>query len=147
MELKELVGKKIKQIFMCEEAIRFVTDTGTLTYEVDGDCCSYSYMYDIYGVKNILGKVVTGVKEVTLKEGDRSYSENYDASEDVHLIRCYGFQIFANDEKFGDMTCVFSFRNSSNGYYGGWIKKNDAFESDKFIDVTGDIVDISKLTK
>lgn len=144
MELKELVGKKIKQIFMCEEAIRFVTDTGTLTYEVEGDCCSYSYMYDIYGVKNILGKVVTGVKEVELKEGDRSFSTKHNDSD---YLKCYGFQIFANDSEFGEMTCAFSFRNSSNGYYGGYIKNNNSFESDKFIEVTEDIVDITKLTK
>ena len=41
------------------------------------------------------------------------------AESDDELTRCYGYEIVTEHPTFGEVTCVFSFRNDSNGYYGG----------------------------
>ena len=117
-ELKNLIGKTINKIFISQEHLKFETDMGDYVYEVEGDCCSHSYFYDFYGVKNILGKKVKDVSSVDLLTGDVFVTD-----QEGDEIKVYGYQIFIEDESWGEMTGVFSFRNSSNGYYGGEIKQ------------------------
>jgi len=148
--LKDLVGRKIQKIFVNEDVVKFVTDGGTFVYEVYGDCCSRSYLYDFYGVEKLLKNgPVTNVQEVELTKEDKSYIP-YDPSDRKEseygdYIQCYGFQIFVEDPKWGEVTACFSFRNSSNGYYGGWISKVEDREAYKLVEITEDALDISKL--
>ena len=119
-ELKDLIGNKVTKIFMNQQYLRFNTDQGDFTYEVDGDCCSSSFFYDFYGVKNLLenGKIKE-IKTVELMSGD-VLAKNTSSSD---LIQVYGYQITTESTRYNDMTAVFSFRNESNGYYGGNIQK------------------------
>lgn len=138
-ELKDLVGKKVNKIFMDSEYLRFVTDEqGTFTYRVEGDCCSSSYFYDFYGVKNLLenGKIKE-IKTVELLPSDVvvANSNHYD------VIRVYGYQITTEGE-YGEVTSVFSFRNSSNGYYGGWIQRLEGGTDKELPEVTEDISEV-----
>lgn len=136
--LSDLVGKKIDKIFINSEYLKFVTSEGNFTYVVQGDCCSHSYFYDFYGVKNLIenGKIID-IKTVELLPSDVFYlNKNYS-----NEIKVYGFQI-TTEGKYGEVTSVFSFRNSSNGYYGGWIKKLE-IETDKELpELTDDILEI-----
>lgn len=117
-ELKDLIGKKVTNIFVNEEYLRFKTDNGTFTYQVSGDCCSHSYFYDFYGVKNLLENgVIKEIKSVELHPTDLLVNQN-------DYIQVYGYQITTESKDYGDVTSVFSFRNSSNGYYGGSIDKS-----------------------
>lgn len=117
-ELKNLIGKKVKQIFMNSDLLRFVTDKGNLTYRVEGDCCSHSYFYDFYGVKNLLENgEITEIKEVELSPERKIPKPNNDS------LSFYGYQIMTINKQFGEVTSTFSFRNDSNGYYGGSIKE------------------------
>lgn len=119
-ELQSLVGKKIRKIFLNDSFLKFETDQRPLTYGVEGDCCSHSYFFDFYGVKKLLENgPVTEVKEVELKQGDNNAKSDDDCVNDC--IQCYGYQITTESKEFGPQTSVFSFRNSSNGYYGGSI--------------------------
>lgn len=121
-ELQELVGKKVNKIYVNSSHLKFETDQGNLVYEVDGDCCSSSYFYDFYGVKNLLenGKV-TEIKTVELDPTDLRVTKKSNHYDDC--IQVYGFQITTESAEYGEVTSVFSFRNSSNGYYGGGINK------------------------
>ena len=118
-ELQDLIGKKVKRLFLNDQFLKFETDNGDFTYAVDGDCCSHSYFYDFYGVKNLLENgAIKEIKEVELNPTDLlAKKDDYDS------ISVYGFQITTESEEYGDVTSVFSFRNSSNGYYGGSISK------------------------
>ncbi len=119
-----LVGKKVKEVYMNQEYLKFVTDKGNVVFTVYGDCCSSSYFHDFYGVKKLLenGEVVN-FKEVELKEGDYNWvPENHDGAE---CIQCYGYAITTVSPEFGEVTSIFSFRNSSNGYYGGSLELAD----------------------
>lgn len=124
-KLQQLVGQKIKQIFFNENYLKFVTDKGNYVFGVDGDCCSSSYFYDFYGVKNLLNNgEVKEVKQVELsptdiKKGAGEYYDEEDKKSSDSSIQVYGYQLTTTNNKFGDVTSVFSFRNYSNGYYGG----------------------------
>lgn len=129
--LEKLIGKKIKRIFASQNYLRFETETGEkITYEVDGDCCSQSVFYDFIGVKKLLENgPVLSVEEISLEASDIEEGRDKNGAEDDGGIAVYGFEIVTNNPEFGDMTSVFSFRNYSNGYYGGSLENSD-YEGD-----------------
>lgn len=122
--IEQLVGKKVKKIHMDEDSLTFITDGGDFGFRVDGDCCSTSLFYDFYGVKNLLNNgAITEVKEVELHPTDITNDGSYGGSKDKkhsdESIQVYGYQLTTVSPEFGEVTSVFSFRNYSNGYYGG----------------------------
>lgn len=135
---KDLVGHKITNIYFDSDHLAFKLDNGEVkTYGVEGDCCSRSYFYDFLGVKKLLdnGRVIS-VKEVPLDESDPRCKRQGHEDE----LKCYGFEIVTEDPKFGEVTTVFSFRNDSNGYYGGWIR-NDNFDATQITEIKDDVLE------
>lgn len=121
-KMEEMIGASVKRIFITQDHLQFETDKGSFAFSVDGDCCSHSVFYDFYGVLNLLnnGKI-TEVKEVNLDPRDKDYNDvrnGYDSQD----IKIYGVQFTTESDEYGQMTSVFSFRNYSNGYYGGSLK-------------------------
>ena len=118
---QKLVGKKVLRIYMNEDFLKFETDKGNVVFGVDGDCCSASVFYDFFGVKKLLNNgAITEVKEVELTKDDKA-DKNLERFEDS--VECYGYQITTEDKELGLVTSVFSFRNYSNGYYGGSLEE------------------------
>lgn len=118
--LQPLVGAKVTRVSMTEDDLIFETDKGNFHYTVYGDCCSWSYFYDFVGVDKLIANgPVTGVKTVELE----SFEQGYD------FTQCYGYQIFSEHPVWGEQTSVFSFRNDSNGYYGGSLEGPETIES------------------
>ena len=138
--LKDLVGKKINKVFINTNYLKFETSGGNFVYLVTGDCCSNSFFYDFYGVKNLLeGGIVKEVKTVDLHPTDLFVVPNKGDS-----IQVYGYAITTEpkeeDDYCGERTSVFSFRNESNGYYGGSI---DKVEDRKVLpEITDDVVEV-----
>ena len=121
-----LVGKNVTRIRMSTDYLVFDTDQGYVGYTVEGDCCSRSYFYDMHGADKLLanGPVVSA------KAVDVALYDNADGPND-DFVQAYGFEFVTEHPDFGEMTTVLSFRNASNGYYGGWMEKVDALtESD-----------------
>lgn len=115
--LEKLVGRTINKIYMNEDNLKFETNLGIFVFAVEGDCCSYSYFHDFIGVANLLvGNPVVSAKSIELSEEDSKVKVNRNDYDDVAY---YGYEIVTEDPMFGEVTSVFSFRNSSNGYYGG----------------------------
>lgn len=136
-ELQDLVGRKVNKIFLNSTYLKFVTDKGDLVYGVDGDCCSVSYFYDFYGVKNLLENgIVKEIKTVELDPTDLKIKNK----NDFDSISVYGYQITTESKDYGDVTSVFSFRNSSNGYYGGSIEK--VSDREVLPEVTDDVIKV-----
>lgn len=137
--IERLIGRTIKKIYMNEDFLKFETDLGNIVFGVEGDCCSSSYFHDFIGVEKLLkGSPVVSVESIELEEKDSKVPVNRnDGSED---IECYGYKIVTEDPKLGEVTSVFSFRNSSNGYYGGWM---DNASDDQIVkpEVTEDVLE------
>jgi hypothetical protein len=123
---KKLLGKKVLRVFMNEDYLKFETDKGNVVYKVDGDCCSTSYFYDFFGVEHLINNgPIVEVKEVELhpsdivdEDGSQKDKKNSDSS-----IAVYGYQLTTEHKDLGLVTSVFSFRNYSNGYYGGSLEE------------------------
>lgn len=114
--LAKLIGHKIVDSKLTEDELTFTTDAGlTFHYTVEGDCCSWSYFYDIVGAEKLYENgPVEGVGICPLEEDE--------VRDEYGETQCYGFQIVTEHPKWGPQTTVFSFRNESNGYYGGWME-------------------------
>ncbi len=121
--MNELVGKTIRsvQVNADQSMLRFVCDDGPVTFEVTGDCCSYSWFADVVGYQALAGHTVREVESVPLEEGkpapdgvpssaaltaEGRTHQDYDA--------VYGYVVTTDAGR-----CTVAFRNSSNGYYGG----------------------------
>lgn len=114
-----IVGKTITGIWWSEETLTFETNEGLVTYWVDGDCCSHSYFFDFYGVEHLLSNgPVTAFEHHDLTEGDPGFKVEASKYAD-DLTQVYGYRFTTEHPKFGQVTSVLSFRNESNGYYGG----------------------------
>ena len=114
--LNQLIGTKVKKVFMSSQFLRFVTDKGNFTFTVEGDCCSSSYFHDFVGLDHLRNNgPITKIEEIALDVDDKNKDE-YD------VIQAYGFRFTTIHPTFGEVSSVMSFRNSSNGYYGGWLE-------------------------
>lgn len=126
LDTEKVVGADVSAIYISEDYLVFETSKGIIAYQVEGDCCSHSYFFDFYGVRNLLDNgPVTAFEEISLSPGDVGYRaetwENgvgWDAGE-YEEVNVYGFRFTTTHPMFGDVSSVVSFRNSSNGYYGG----------------------------
>lgn len=115
-DISDLNGQKITGILMSPEYLVFEHATGKVGYLVEGDCCSCSYFYDFHGVEKLFqnGPVVS-TKAINLDAPDD------DDARKGEVVAAYGFEIVTEHPTWGEQTSVFSFRNDSNGYYGGTL--------------------------
>lgn len=136
-DINDLVGKKILRIFASEDHLQFETDEGPFCYHVEGDCCSRSFFYDFYGVKKLFenGPVIS-TREVPLEVDPTTVKD------DQCVVKAYGFEIVTENKEFGEQTSVFSFRNDSNGYYGGVIYLGEPRDVATLKEITDDIAEI-----
>lgn len=111
-ELKDLVDRKVLKLFVGprEHSVYFELDNGKiLCADTEADCCSETWFADIVGVQSLIGGEVRSVENLEVPDGDDSRTrQEYD--------RFYGFKITT---VYGH--CDFIYRNSSNGYYSGWL--------------------------
>jgi hypothetical protein len=111
--MKELVGKTIQAIWIDGDEqgyLSFDTNDGQFRYVAQGDCCSESWFYHILGADALLGHTVTSVVEVDMPDPTDGFSRQ-------EVDQLYGINI-RTDVGMADV----EFRNSSNGYYGGWVE-------------------------
>lgn len=111
--MKELVGKTIVKLMIDKDEqqyLVFETTEGELAYIAYGDCCSESWFADIFSVGALVGSTVISVEEIEMPSPeDNRTRQEYDEA--------YGYK-FKTTKGYADVV----FRNSSNGYYGGWLE-------------------------
>ena len=104
-----LAGEKIASVETTEDGEHLVftlVDGRTLTYRAVGDCCSFSWIEYLTVPPDIYGSEVTTYKETDVGEFD-------DSGETIRVYQT----AFRTDK--GEI--IVEYRNSSNGYYGGWL--------------------------
>jgi hypothetical protein len=114
---ENLLGKRVVGLAVSEHerALRFTVEDGPDVYwDTEGDCCSQSWWADGFNLGQLIGGVVSGVEEletVNLGAGDDRSRDEFD--------EVYGYEITTDRGK-----AKLAFRNSSNGYYGGWASED-----------------------
>ncbi len=114
--MQELVGKLIYEIWIngTQDVLVFKTPDGSFIYDAEGDCCSESWFADIEGVAFLLNSLIRSVEEIP-KNNFSKYDFNAGRKGTQEDERVYGYAIKTSQ---GDASIIF--RNSSNGWYGGW---------------------------
>lgn len=130
--MKELIGKVISELKVSKDDqsfLAFYHPDGTCTsYDAVGDCCSETWFADITGVDCLLGHTVLSVEEMEMPDFD----EDTDKRSRQEYDDIYGIKIIT-DKGYVDIV----FRNSSNGYYGGWLELNKR-ELPEMVSITDD---------
>ncbi len=89
-----------------------VIDTvdGPISYVAEGDCCSNSWFYRVLDLNNLIGQKVAAVVEGRddVDADDGMTQQDSDSVYSYCILSATG-------------GCEVTFRNSSNGYYGGWL--------------------------
>lgn len=103
-----LIGKIISEIKIAadKQAILFVTNQGEIIANVDGDCCSVTWIEHIE--LPAMGFPAKVYYAENLNMPDLGSPNEYD------VITYYGFKITTDKG-----VIVIDYRNESNGYYGG----------------------------
>lgn len=105
-----LVFEKILAVHGDTDTLEFVTENGVIVYGCEGDCCSSSWFEHVSGIDNLIGHTVTNVEEISMNSITPEEEKNYEC------LQQYGFRI-STDKGYFEV----DMRNSSNGYYGGYI--------------------------
>lgn len=121
--METLAGKKIEKIYLSfdDEWLQFVTDKGLISFQAEGDCCSNSWVSDIINPEFLIGETVLSVEEISLDNVRiGSLSETDSEKHYEEEMQYYGYKIVTPKG-----VAEIIFRNSSNGYYGGWLAERE----------------------
>lgn len=116
--LKHIIGLTIRRVTFENDmsAMYLDTEKGQFKLEAEGDCCSSTVIDHVDNVDNLLSKVLSfeSVEQWVPRENPDTYEGSPAA--DYEDISYYALKIVTEKgEAFID------YRNSSNGYYGGWL--------------------------
>jgi hypothetical protein len=121
-DLRALVGRSVRRALWDERSGEYLvfdmigSPEPVIAYAVEGDCCSHSYFHDFIGVEKLLTNgAIRSTRALPTTE--------FESPSDV--TRCYGYELVTRHPLWGEMTSVLSFRNESNGYYGGNLVRVD----------------------
>ena len=109
MDPSPLAGQSLASVEVSEDKERLVftlADGRTMTYTAEGDCCSQSWIEHLTVPPDIAGAEVTGWRQQDMGQTEQDYE----------TIKVYQTS-FATPK--GEI--IVEYRNSSNGYYGGWL--------------------------
>ena len=111
--IEPMVGKKIISFTQDSDyAIFYLDDGNRYTYHVDGDCCSSSWIEHATIPPDVEGATILGATQPDLNPHEPVKAENSWESIQVYHTA------FQTDK--GEI--ILEYRNSSNGYYGGWME-------------------------
>lgn len=110
--MDKLIGAKTKALFIdkAKERLVFQTDKGDFAFVAEGDCCSQSWFEHLSGVEDLINSKIKSVRHVDMGEIAHPSHE---------CLQLYGTRIQTARGVF-----EIEMRNSSNGYYGGYISQS-----------------------
>ena len=129
--MQELLGKYPTKLWVSpdQHALIIETSGGDYKYETEGDCCSESWFADIIGVDALLHGEILGINYTQM-----------DSIENAHRSRQEDDKLYKVEITTVEGHCDIIFRNSSNGYYGGWMNPGEKVDEipDDFKEITND---------
>jgi hypothetical protein len=99
------------------EIIIVLSNETKIKFIAVGDCCSSSFIekYENYDFQNLIGKIITDVKEIELPD-------DYEYKEESNNGYCITPHLYEIQFKKTKETFKFILVNFSNGYYDGWLE-------------------------
>lgn len=118
--LEGYIGKVIKDFTFTSELLTFNFDTGEkLELYARGDCCSNSWFEQLSGEEALVaGSILHKLELIDNNELPELLAVDSDDRDDH--IKYYGLKILSSNG-YADI----DMRNSSNGYYGGYVSINN----------------------
>lgn len=111
-----------------EAALRFrFSDGEAVVWETEGDCCSQSWWADGLQLNSLRGAAVTAAETIDLPDYDLDDGRTRQEEDSVYGVR------ITTDKG----VTTLAFRNSSNGYYGGWAGLGGDAEGTDWREITG----------
>jgi hypothetical protein len=113
IDFTNMLNRKLAAVSLSadRQCITFVfEDGGTRSFGVEGDCCSSSWIEHLEIPENVAGAKLLSV------EDSAPLTQDHDDHDDDGEISVYN-TAFRTDR--GEV--VLEYRNSSNGYYGGYL--------------------------
>jgi hypothetical protein len=116
-DIELLVGHLVNRVDLDDnnQFIQFHTDKGIFAFFTNADCCSESWINHVSGLQSLINNLIIKIDYVEMSElieGQLGHS----GRQQVDII--YSFKFFTKDG-----VCEFEMRNSSNGYYGGYLQR------------------------
>lgn len=109
--------------------------------EVEGDCCSSTWIESIENLDALIGRQIVGIEEVQMGEPSE---EEYAKHKEVYGYDGDSLEDYAMKLVTGAGITTIIYRNSSNGYYGGsagWRELSTEAEWAPEQDVAREVVD------
>ena len=110
-----LIGKTINSLQIASDkmALKVETPEGDIVANTDGDCCSHSWIEHVELPALGFPAKVISAEEIEMPDCEQPEG-------DFDVITTYGFKIVTDRGEI-----IIDYRNSSNGYYGGWLSWPD----------------------
>ena len=120
---QSLIGKHVVALDISEDEIslRFRCADGNIVWTTEGDCCSTSWWADGYDLDALRDAIILDVKELVLEDPGQDGRNRQEED------RLYGYCIGTSKG-----ATYLAFRNSSNGYYGGWAMLGEDSENENW---------------
>src|SRR5574338_659011 len=100
-DLEILIGKVITSVTVSDDFIMFVTS------DVEADCCSQTWIYDVEGIDNLINSAVANIVEHPVGEYD--YADEPKAVGHTKKYDC--LQVYTYDIVTKKGICTIDFRN------------------------------------
>jgi hypothetical protein len=116
VDFKDMLNRKLASVVLdaSRDVITFAFQDGlTRAFSVEGDCCSHSWIEHLEMPGDIVGATLLSVDDSAPVTQDHN---EHDEARGGEFIEVYNTS-FKTDR--GEI--VLEYRNSSNGYYGGYL--------------------------
>lgn len=114
MNDKEMIGKQVVKITSDGDSVTFHhsdNEYDSTTYNANGDCCSNSWIEHFDEVTSPETIVSFEENEIDPYVPDSTKTDNYE-----ECMQYYFYKLKTDKGEYN-----IEMRNSSNGYYGGWL--------------------------
>lgn len=113
--MSDLIGKTVREVFVSVDQDRLVVvyDGGVAFYRCWQECCSETWIADLCGVSSLIGHTVLAAEDMDLPNIDDDRSRQV-------FDQFYGIKLTTTG---GYVDIIY--RNSSNGYYGGDLARDE----------------------
>src|SRR5262245_29278082 len=128
-DINILKNKRIEKLYRQGESTLILETSGAehafVQISTEGDCCSDAWFNHIAGVEALQGGLVLECDESGWKDADGATRQEADTVDFIKIRTDKGF-------------CDIEVRQSSNGYYGGWVTYSTADFANNCEEITSD---------